>query len=364
MKKMKVGVIGCGKISGAYFKAAQTFNFMEYSCCADLNAEAAKAKEEEFGCKAVTVDELFADDSIEAVLNLTIPQAHSEVNIQALEAGKHVYLEKPFALSMEEAAPVLALAEEKGLRIGCAPDTFFGGTHQTCRKLIDDGWIGQPISGVAFMACAGHEAWHPNPAFYYLKGGGPLFDMGPYYITALVNMLGPVKKVSAMGKKGFPERTCTSEARFGEKLPVEVNTHITGTLEFCNGAIITLVMSFDIAQNTLPKIEVHGTAGSLSVPDPNGFGGKVMFAKARKPFEDVAVPFGYTDNMRSIGLADMAKGIMDGRKHRASGELAYHVLEIMCAIEQSAAEEKFVELTTTCERPAILPLGLLNGELD
>ncbi len=363
MEKMKVGVIGCGNISRAYFNAGKNFKFMEYACCADLNMEAAKTLAEEYDSKAVTVDELLSDKSIDAVLNLTNPQAHVEVNLAALNAGKHVYCEKPFGLSMESARPVIELAKQRGLRVGCAPDTFLGGSHQTCRKLIDDGWIGKPLSGVAFMVCPGHESWHPNPGFYYLNGGGPLFDMGPYYITALINMLGPVKKVAAMGMKGFDKRVCTSEARFGDILPIEVNTHIAGTLEFHCGAIITMIMSFDVAKSTLPWIELHGTAGSLFVPDPNGFGSEVKFARAREDFQTIAVPYGYTDNMRSIGLADMLDGIMNSRDHRASGERAFHALEVMCALEQSATEEQFVTLETSCERPAALPLGLLHGSL-
>ncbi|MFA7230573.1 MAG: Gfo/Idh/MocA family oxidoreductase [Victivallaceae bacterium] len=360
----KVGVIGCGNISNAYFKAAKTFNFIKYAYCADLNMEAAKAKEELYGCKAVSVSELLMKKEVKIVLNLTTPQAHAKVNIMALEANKHVYAEKPFALSMDEGVPVIELAKKKNLRIGSAPDTFLGGGIQTVRKLIDENWIGTPVSGTAFMMCPGHESWHPAPEFYYLSGGGPLFDMGPYYITALINLLGSVKKVTAITGRGFDERTCTSEARFGAKLPVEINSHVAGLLEFECGAIITLIMSFDVAKSSCPCIELHGTAGSLSVPDPNSFGGPVKFAKARRDWQEVPIPFGYTDNMRSIGLADMAKAIRDRRKHRCSGELAFHVLDVMCALEKSAAEEKHIYLKSSCERPAALPLGLLHGEID
>ena len=360
----KVGVIGCGNISDAYFKAAKTFKFIEYAYCADLNMEAAKAKEELYKCKAASVSELLMKEDVEIVLNLTTPQVHAKVDTMALEAGKHVYAEKPFALSMDEAAPVIELAKKGKLRIGSAPDTFLGGGIQTARKLVDENWIGIPVSGTAFMMCPGHESWHPAPEFYYLKGGGPLFDMGPYYITALINLLGPVKKVTAINGRGFKERTCTSEARFGDKLPVEVNTHIAGILEFQCGTIITLIMSFDIAKSSCPCIELHGTAGSLSVPDPNSFGGPVKFAKVGGEWQEVPIPFCYTDNMRSIGLADMAKAIGINRKHRCSGELAFHVLEVMCALEKSSAEKKHIYLESSCERPAPLPLGLLHGELD
>jgi predicted dehydrogenase len=360
----KIGVIGCGNISDAYFKAAKTFTFMEYAYCADLNPEAAKAKAELYGCEAVSVEKLLAKKDVEVILNLTTPQAHAQVDAMALEAGKHVYAEKPFALSMQEGLPVIELAKKNALRVGSAPDTFLGGGIQTVRKLIDENWIGTPVSGTAFMLCPGHEGWHPAPEFYYLAGGGPLFDMGPYYITALINLLGPVKKVTAMAGRGFKERTCTSETRFGDKLPVEVDTHIAGLLEFENGAVITLIMSFDVAKSSCPRIELHGTAGSLSVPDPNSFGGPVKFAKARGEWQEVPIPFGYTENMRSIGLADMVKAIGSGREHRCSGELAFHVLEVMCALGKSAAEEKHISLESSCERPAALPLGLLHGELD
>ena len=360
----KVGIIGCGNISDAYFNAAKTFKQLDYALCADLDIEAARSKAETHGCRAVSVEELLNDKDIEIVLNLTTPQAHAEVNTMALNAGKHVYTEKPYALSIEEGAAVLALAEKQNLRTGCAPDTFLGGGIQTVRKLIDENWIGTPISGTAFMMCPGHESWHPNPAFYYLKGGGPLFDMGPYYITALVNLLGPVKKVTAIADRGFEKRTCTCKERFGESMPVEVNTHVAGILEFESGAVISLIMSFDVSRHSCPCLEIHGTSGSISVPDPNTFGGPVRFAQSGSKWQDVPMPFGYTDNMRSIGLADMAEGIRTERPHRCSGELAFHVLEVMCSLEKSAQEESHIYLESSCKRPAPLPLNLLHGQLD
>ena len=365
MKKVtQIGVIGCGNISDAYFKAAKTFKMINYAYCADLNMDSAKAKEETYGSKAVSVDEILANKDVEIILNLTTPQAHAEINLKALEAGKHVYAEKPFALSRREGIEVNDLAKSKSLRTGCAPDTFLGGGIQATRKLIDDGWIGTPISGTAFMMCAGHESWHPAPDFYYLKGGGPLFDMGPYYITALANLLGPIQSVTAVGTKGFSERTCTSEAAFGKVMPVEINTHIAGILKFECGAVISLIMSFDVAKHNCPCLELHGTAGSLSVPDPNTFGGPLKFARAGQDWQEVPIPFGYTENMRSIGLADMAKAIADNRPHRCNGELAFHVLDVMCSLEEAASSNSFVEIKSSCERPAALPLGLLKGQLD
>lgn len=365
-KTMQVGVIGCGNISNAYFQAAKTFHQMEYLYCADLNPDAAKAKAEAFGCQAVGVEELLDRQEVAIILNLTTPQSHTAVDRMALQAGKHVYAEKPFGIDLEDGRQVIEVARRKGLRVGSAPDTFLGAGGQTCRKLIDDGWIGQPLSGTAFMMCAGHEAWHPNPGFYYLKGGGPLFDMGPYYLTALVNLLGPVAKVAAMAGRGRQQRICTSEGRFGDLLPVEVNTHLTGTLQFVSGAIITLIMSFDVIKHNCPCLEIHGTAGSLVCPDPNGFGGPVKysaFGGRGKEWQEVPSPFGYADNFRSIGLADMAEAILDGRPHRASGDLAFHVLEIMCGLDTAAASDQSVAIQSTCERPEPLAMGLLNGRL-
>jgi len=367
MKKMQVGVIGCGNISDAYFKAAKTFQMMEYRYCSDLNLEAARAKAEIYGCEAVSVDDLLQMRDVDVILNLTTPQAHTSIDLMALEAGKHVYAEKPFGIDLEDGRKVIELARRKNLRVGSAPDTFLGGGIQTCRKLIDDGWIGVPLSGTAFMMCPGHESWHPNPGFYYLKGGGPLFDMGPYYLTALVNLLGPAVKVAAMAGKGFTQRVCTSENRLGDVLPVEVNTHLTGTLEFASGAIITIIMSFDVIKHDCPCLQLHGTAGSLVCPDPNTFGGPVKYSSfdsRNSAWMEIPIPFGYTENSRSIGLADMVDGIQQQRPHRASGDLAFHVLEIMCGIETAAATGRTVAFQSSCERPAPLPLGVLKGKIQ
>lgn len=362
-KKLKVGVIGCGNISDAYFKHAKSYNEMQIIACADLREEAAQAKAEQHGLKALSVEKLLADPGIDMILNLTIPQAHAEINKAALTHGKHTYCEKPFATDFEEARSVLELARGKGLRVGCAPDTFLGGGIQTARKLIDDGFVGKAVSGTAFMMCPGHESWHPNPGFYYLKGGGPVMDMGPYYITALVNLLGPVAEVAAMASMSG-ERTATSEKLKGTKLPVEINTHVAGTLLFENGAVVTLVMSFDTLRAEHHPIEIHGTRASLQVPDPNTFGGEVKLARRGQPFAAVPLTHGYTDNYRSLGLADMARAIKTDRPHRASGELAFHVLEVMLALDASATGKKFVSIRSRTERPAPLPLDLLEGFLD
>ena len=364
-KKVNVGIIGCGNISGVYLKTAERFPVIEVVAGADIDAKKAKETAKEYGIEAVSVDALLTDSDIEIVLNLTVPQAHSEVNLKVLQAGKHVYCEKPLALNRADGKKAIDLAREKGLMVGCAPDTFLGGGIQTCRKLIDDGCIGKAIGATAFMMGHGPESWHTNPGFYYRKGGGPLFDMGPYYITALVNLLGPVKQVCAMSAMTFKERIATSEARAGEVLPVEVATHIAGTLKFHNGAIVTMVMSFDVWRHTNHCIEIHGETGSLQIPDPNGFGGPVRIYQAgEKDWQSAPLSHGYTEQMRIIGVADMAYAIRSNRKNRCSGELAYHVLDVMEAIEDSAAKGRNVMIQSTTERPAALPAGLENGELD
>ena len=363
---MKIGIIGCGNISQAYFNAAKVFPKLQVVACADINEAAAKAKAEENTVEALTVAGLLARKDIKAVINLTIPKAHAEVSLQALKAGKHVHSEKPLAVTREEGRKIIETAKKKGLRVGCAPDTFLGGGLQTCRKLIDDGWIGRPTGGTANMLGRGPEGWHPNPAFFYQKGAGPMFDMGPYYITALVHLLGPVKRVAANTGRAYEKRLATCKEHFGELLPVEVPTHLAGSLEFHSGAIITVTISFDVWRPwPANPIEIYGTNGSLAVPDPNGFGGSVkLFKEGQKEWQESAYTHGYTENMRSIGLADMVNAIDSGRPHRCSGELAYHVLDVMHAFEESSVTGKHVVLASTCPQPAPLPLGLVKGMLD
>ncbi len=365
-KRIRVGVIGCGAISAAYFKGCAPFPILDIVACADLDVERARAKATEFGVpRACAADELLADPDIQLVLNLTVPKAHAEVNLAVLRAGKHAYCEKPFAVSREEGKPVLALAKKKRLRVGCAPDTFLGGGIQTARKLIDDGAIGQPVAATAFMMTHGPEAWHPNPDFYYQRGGGPMFDMGPYYLTALVNLLGPVKEVTGTARISFPKRTITNpERRFGEKINVEIPTHVVGVLNFASGAVGTIITSFDVWGHTLPRIEVYGADGSLSVPDPNRFDGPVRLLRAgAKEWTDVPLTH-RAEVGRGIGLADVAHGIVGRRPHRASGELAFHVLDIMQAIHEASDSGRRVKLKSTCAKPAALPVGLELGELD
>ncbi|MCF7838886.1 MAG: Gfo/Idh/MocA family oxidoreductase [Candidatus Marinimicrobia bacterium] len=362
---IQVGIIGCGKISQAYFNGIGIFGNLQVAAVADLNPEVARAKAAENNTRAVALDELLADPAIEIVLNLTVPRAHAEVDLRILDAGKHVYSEKPLATTLEEGTRVIAAARDKGLRVGCAPDTFLGAGLQTCRKLVDDGWIGRPVAGTAFMLSHGPESWHPNPGFYYQTGGGPLLDMGPYYLTALIHLLGPVHSVMAMTRRTFPERLATCQEHFGERLPVEVNTHAAGTLAFHSGAIITLVMSFDVWKHQHSRIELYGTEGSLAVPDPNTFGGEVqVFRPGYADWAAMGYSHIYHENTRGIGVADLADALRADRPHRCHGDLALHVLEIMTAFDESSAAGRQVTMKTTCAQPAPLPLGLIKGRIE
>ena len=366
IEPVKVGVVGCGNISGAYLEFHKQFPVIEVVACADLDLGRAGAKAEEHGIgRACTVSELLADDDIQVVLNLTPPRAHTEINLAAIEAGKHVYTEKPLAVTLPDARKTLEAAAAKGLLVGCAPDTFMGAAHQTARKLIDDGWIGEPVAATAFMTCRGHESWHPDPEFYYKPGGGPMLDMGPYYITDLVNLLGPVARVCGSARKSFAQRTITaSEGEYGQKIDVDVPTHIAGVMDFACGAVATVIMSFDIVSATLPRIEVYGSEGTLFVPDPNGFGGPVAVQRINGEKTQVPHTHPYAENTRSIGLADMACAIRTGRKHRAGGQLACHVLEVMQAFEVASKNNRYAKIQSAPDRPAPMPGNLLPGVLD
>lgn len=366
MERVKIGTVGCGNISDTYFGKCKDFDILEVVACADLVAARAEEKARKHGVpKTCSVKELLADPAIEIVLNLTIPKVHAEIAIDALNAGKSVYSEKPLAVTRDNGRAVLALAKKKKLLVGCAPDTFMGAGIQTCRKLIDDGWIGSPVAATAFMQCHGHESWHPDPEFYYKAGGGPMLDMGPYYLTALVCLLGPIARVSGSTRITFPQRTITSKEKFGAIIDVEVPTHVAGTMDFESGAIGTIVTSFDVWAHGLPCIEIHGTAGSLSVPDPNGFGGSIKVRRAgASEWREVPHSHGYADNSRGIGVADMAYALRTGRRHRASGDLAHHVLDTMQAFQDSSESGTHIKLESRAERPAALPLNLREGILD
>lgn len=366
MKKMKVGIIGCGNISPIYFEAGKKFEILDIVACADLDLERAKARAEEYNIPyAYTVDQLLADPEIEIVINLTIPSAHAEIHLRALEAGKHTYGEKPLAIHLEDGQKILSLAREKGLLVGTAPDTFLGGGIQTCRKLIDDGWIGEPIAATAFMMSNGPESWHPNPGFLYEVGAGPMFDMGPYYLTALINLIGPIRRLTGSARITFPERTITNELDYGKKIPVETPTHIAGVLDFANGAVGTLITSFDIKGSQLPHIEIYGTTGTLIVPDPNTFDGPVYIKRHNQTnFIEIPLTHGFTENSRGLGVMDMAYAIINGRPHRANGQMGYHVLELMHGFHISSSEGKHYEVKSTCEKPEPLSYDLPKNALN
>lgn len=355
MRRVGIGIVGCGNISGAYLKAAAGFPILDIRGLADLNPTAAEARAAEFGLRAQPLDAVFADPEVEVILNLTVPKAHVDVGLRALAAGKHVYSEKPLAVTHADGVRLLAAARERGLRVGCAPDTFLGGGHQVARRLVDDGAIGLPVGGTAYFMCPGHERWHPSPDFYYEAGGGPMLDMGPYYITDLINLLGPIAGVAGLAATPRATRTITSQPRAGTVIPVEVATHMAGLLAFENGAIVHIGMSFDVAGHRHTPLEVYGTEGTLIVPDPNYFGGPVQLLRKGGEWEEVTIDLPYADaNYRSLGLADMAEAIVDGRPHRASGELALHVLEAMEAVGSSSDSGARIAMTTRAERPAPL----------
>ncbi len=356
MSPLKIGIVGCGNISGIYFDNLGKFTATTIVAVADLDLDRAKQAAEKNGVPlALSPDELIAHPDVDLVLNLTIPKAHSTVAQAAVENGKHVYNEKPLTVDLADAQKLLQTAKEKGVRVGGAPDTFLGGGHQTARAAIDRGDIGEPIGSHAFMLCHGHESWHPSPEFYYERGGGPMLDMGPYYLTALANMIGSIKRVTGSTRITFPTRTITSQPKNGKVIEVETPTHIAGIMDFENGAVGEITTSFDVWHSKVPSILVYGTEGSLIVPDPNGFGGEVQIrVKGQKEWETVPNIHGFNGNSRGVGVLDMAIAIRDGRPHRASGELAGHVLEVMHAFEKSSTESRHVQLSSELARPAAL----------
>ncbi|CAN5714652.1 Gfo/Idh/MocA family oxidoreductase [soil metagenome] len=355
---LRIGIVGVGNISGIYLKNLGQAPETEIVAVADLDVDRAKTVAEKHGIpNALTPDALLAHPDVELVLNLTVPKAHGPVAIAALEAGKHVYNEKPLAVSREEGQKMVALANEKGLRVGGAPDTFLGGGHQTARRAIDQGLIGEPVATQAFMMCHGHENWHPSPEFYYEKGGGPMFDMGPYYLTALINMIGGVSRVTGSARVTFPTRTITSQPKAGKVIEVQTPTHLSGVMDFASGAVGEITQSFDVWHSPMPPIVVYGTEGTMMVPDPNGFGGEVKVRGAKDAEWSVVENLhAHNGNDRGIGVLDIADAIRTGRPHRASGELAYHVLDLMHAFQDASLEEHHIRLRSSVERPAAMPL--------
>lgn len=357
--------MGCGNICGIYFENLGKFKPVKVLACADIEMDRAKeAAARHHVPKACTVDELLADSDIEIVVNLTIPKAHATVNQAALEAGKHVYTEKPLAEDRDSGAETLALAERNKLLVGSAPDTVLGAGIQTCRQLIEDGVIGEPVGANGFMMRSGPEEGHPSPEILFEKGGGPLFDMGPYYLTAFVNLIGPVRNVGGAARVTFPQRTIKTGPRAGHRFKVETPTYIVGVMEFENGAIGELTTTFDVWGSRLPNIEIYGTDGTLSVPDPNGFGGKIELRRARKEeWEPVEHTHGFGVNSRGLGVMDMAYAIRTGRPMRTSGALAYHVLDIMQSFLETAETGCFRKLGSGVPKPAPMPAQASEDDL-
>jgi predicted dehydrogenase len=365
--KLGIGVIGCGNISMTYLRNAALFEGVELRACADISTELAVQRAEEYGIRAVSVDALLADPEVDLVLNLTIPAAHFDVSFSALSAGKHVFTEKPLATSAKDGTRLVVEAEKRGLLLGSAPDTFLGAAGRRARRLMDEGSIGRPVTGTAFMMGRGMEHWHPNPQFYYQPGGGPVFDMGPYYLTMLVNLLGPVARVMALATKGQEERLITAEGPYkNTTFKVGTPTNILSLLEFHSGATVTFGASWDVFRHSNHPIELHGTEGSLRLPDPDTFGGTVSFSERGADWTDFQSedelygshnwPFAAPDraNYRMLGVADLARALATGRKPRASGDLALHVLEIMEAILASGESGGAVTVNGTADQPPLL----------
>jgi len=366
MRKFNIGVIGCGNISGIYFENLTNIfeNTLVYAC-SDIVTEKANQASKKYDIPHVmSTEDILNCEDIDIVLNITVPKLHFGICKKALLAGKHVYVEKPLSLTFKQGLELVSIAKEKNLFLSCAPDTFLGGGIQTCRKYIDDGFIGDIIAATAFMTCHGHESWHPDPEFYYKEGGGPMYDMGPYYLTTLVSFLGPAKTISGMTKISFPKRTITSKDKYGDVINVEVPTHIAGTIEFLNGAIVNMITSFDIWDSTLPRIEIYGSLGTLIVPDPNTFGGPVLLKTAHgNGFKEIPLTHIYEENSRGIGISDMAKCIETGETPKTCAELANHVLEMIHGFHESSYSKKYYNLTSTCKKPDSLPLGLIKGTI-
>lgn len=353
---LKVGVVGCGNISGIYLENSRRFPEFEITACADLNRAKAEEAAAAYNIKYVySVEEILASPDIDLILNLTVPHAHATVSLQAIENGKHVYSEKPLAISFEDGKRIMEAARLNNRKVGSAPDTFLGGSIQLAGQLIEDGVIGKPIGATAFMMSRGPESWHPNPEFFYHVGGGPMFDMGPYYLTALVSLMGPVNRIAGSARITFPERTITSEAKYGEKITVGVPTHVTGILEFESGATATITTSFDVSAARTPFIEIYGEDGTISLPDPNYFNRPLLVKKyGEDEWKEIQPEGDALDNLRGAGLADTAEAVMTRRQPRANGDMALHVLEIMHGIHLSSEQGQHYTMESSCERPPLL----------
>lgn len=363
----KIGIVGVGCISGIYLEnITKTFRNIEVIGVCDLIRERAENAVRAYNLPKLYGDmyELFADPEVDIVLNLTRPYQHFEVTKTALLAGKHVYSEKPLGASWEEGVELVKLAEERGLMIGGAPDTFLGAGIQTCRRLLDEGVIGDVTGATAFMMSRGPEGWHPDPEFFYKYGGGPMMDMGPYYVTALVNLLGGVKRLGGFVSIPQRQRVAGCKEHLGEIIDVEVPTSYYGVLEFESGVIGSIATSFDVYAPHLPIIEIYGTGGTLRVPDPNCFGGPVVLHTPGKGDAEIPVTFDYTENSRALGLSEMAAALEAGRLPKASYKQTLHVLEILTGFERAAKAGGYLELTTAYERQAPMEQGQEHGVLN
>lgn len=371
MSDLGIGIVGCGNISDTYAELIPGFRGIRLVACADIDPARAAAKAAGWGVRSSSVEELLGDPAIDIVVNLTVPAAHAQISAKALGSGKHVWTEKPLSTRFDDAHALVQLADASGLRLGSAPDTFLGGAHQQARSLLDTGLIGRPVAGCAAVLSHGMESWHPDPDFFFQPGGGPMLDLGPYYITSLINLLGPVRQVASMANAPERYRTIGSGARRGQQIPVDTPTNIHAILEFHQGALVTLSTSWDVWANKRHPIEIYGSEGSLFLPDPNDFDGTVELSgnsREIKPVPPTNHPFGRANkthpshgpyaNYRGAGLADMAAAIREGRPHRASHERALHALEVMLACLQSAESGQFIPITSTCTRAEPLHANL------
>jgi predicted dehydrogenase len=349
---LRVGVVGCGVISDRYAENSAHFSTFDVVACSDLDRAAAERLAAKFRLAAASIDELLVDPQVDVVLNLTPPQAHVAVTRGALEAGKHVYSEKPLATTVDDACELVAEAERRGLRIGCAPDIFLGAPYQAARALVDGGAIGEPLSVSAAMLVGGQASWHPNPDIFFADGAGPLLDMGPYYLTAIVALLGPVARATGFASTRLVEREIEIGPRRGERFTAQTPTHAAATLELESGVTANLVASFDAPGQYVCDLAVHGTAGVLELPDPNAFSGPVRLRRKRDEAVDVPFTSRGAQDTRGIGLHDLALAIAAGRPHRASGELACHVVDVARTILAAAAAGRVLEVGTRAGRPA------------
>lgn len=382
MTPMRIGLVGCGRISDIYLRNCNRFSGLEVVACASLDRAESQAKARQHGiARACEPDEVFADPDIDCVLNLTIPAAHAQISLDALSAGKHVYSEKPFVAEPEDGPKILDFARAKGLLVGNAPDTFLGGRWQTARKLLDSGAIGNPVAVSAFVPTRGVERHHPNPDFYYQKGGGPLLDLGPYYLTAMIFLLGPVARVAGMARRTFEERMIENGPRHGFMMPVEVDTHCLSLIEFESGAIGQMMVSFDVWESETPRLEIYGEEGTICIPDPdpgdgaNIFDGPVWYRtraesrwskrprpKAPAEWLEAENTHGFNFDARGVGLLDMAHAVHEGRPPRASAQMAYHVCDVMHGMLASPSLGRYVDISSTCKAPELLPEDFPNGK--